>query len=162
MRFPIRSVGAGWLMCWLGIGLAGCSANSGAPEVASAGGTITYQGKPLANAVVAFAADTGVRISHATTDANGRYRLSTLKPGDGAVVGNHRVTVVAQGPRREPPPGTPGAGMPGGPSLPGLPLIPEKYFQPHTSGLTAEVRSGEDNVFDIELAQETTHLVGGQ
>ncbi len=137
---------------WLaGIGLAGCGGGSGAPELAPAGGCLTYRGNPLANALVTFASESGARISYSTTDKFGRYQLGTFRPGDGAVVGKQRVTVVAQGPRRLPPSGTLGAGMPGGPSLPGLPLIPEKYFDPATSGLTAEVHAGASNVFDIEL-----------
>lgn len=156
MRIPFRSIAACGLcpvMCVVGLALSGCGGAKDAPELAPASGSITYQGKPLVKAQVVFASETGARVSHGITDENGRYQLGTFLPGDGAVVGKQRVTVVAQGPPRPPPPGTPGAGMPGGPSLPGLPLISEKYFQPQTSGLTAEVRPREDNVFDIELTE---------
>lgn len=156
MRIPFRSIVAGglcWVMCVITPALSGCSRAKDAPELAPASGSITYQGKPLAKAQVVFASETGARISRGITDESGRYQLGTFLPGDGAVVGKQRVTVIAQGPPRPPPPGTPGAGMPGGPSLPGLPLISEKYFQPQTSGLTAEVRPREQNVFDIELTE---------
>lgn len=131
--------------------LAGCGAKQNGPVLAATRGSVVYRGQPLVGAQVVFASESGTRASFSTTDTYGRFRLGTFRPGDGAVVGKQSVTIVAEGPRRPPPPGTLGAGMPGGPSLPGLPLIPQKYFHPKTSGLNADVRAGTENVFDIVL-----------
>jgi hypothetical protein len=92
----------------------GCGAGT---KVAPVSGVVTLDGKPLANAHVAFQpratggtmnAGTG---SYAVTDADGAYKLlmaDTGKPG--AVVGRHRVEINIRGetddrdPRLRPPP----------------------------------------------------------
>lgn len=132
-------------------GVAGCGGNDG-PATAPVTGTITYNGEPLANATVAFAPENGGQVAKATTDEQGRYELGTFDLDDGALVGAHRVTVVARGPVQPLPPGQ----VPPGTPLelahnPGKPLIPQKYFMQDTSGLTAEVVAGESNEFDFEL-----------
>lgn len=130
--------------------LAGCGRTDG-PQVEPVSGTVYYGGEPLAEAIVVFSPVSGERKASATTDDEGRFELSTFGNGDGAIVGEHVVTIVKRGPRKLPPVGTPGRGMPGGPSAPGDPLIPEKYFSPDTSGLTAEVTAGGNNLdFHLE------------
>ncbi|HMC10135.1 MAG TPA: hypothetical protein VKH44_02550, partial [Pirellulaceae bacterium] len=62
--------------------------------------------------------------------------LMTAHPGDGAVIGTHKVAIgsAEEGPRK-----------------PGSPIIPEKYGSPHTTDLTAEVKAGQTNVITLEL-----------
>jgi hypothetical protein len=126
--------------------ISGCSGNG--PEIAPAGGRITYQGKPLVKAHVFFAPVSGERMATGYTDENGRFRLGTLDIADGAIVGKHRVSVQAHGPPKPLPPGQ-GSGLPGD-MLPGDPIIPLKYFQHETSGLEREVQPG-NNEFEIDL-----------
>lgn len=116
----------------------GCGAKTEGPELAPVQGTVTYRGKPVENAFVVFLPDKpGVRLANAITDADGYYELFTIVPGDGAIIGRHRVTVTARGPDK---PGPEEDSTPGVPNIiPGDPLIPEKYFSFDTSGLTAEV-----------------------
>jgi len=79
---------------------AGCSSG---PKYVPVSGTVMFDGKPLANAVVAFnpaampgkieAAGAG---SMAVTDAQGHYVLKVIgtdSKTDGAVVGEHRVKI---------------------------------------------------------------------
>lgn len=62
-------------------------------------GTVTLNAKPLADASIGFepigssSDPTPGPGSFAKTDAQGRYILRTLRDGDGAVVGEHRVRI---------------------------------------------------------------------
>jgi hypothetical protein len=109
---------------------------------------VSYQGQPLANAQVLFSPADGGLVASGTTDAAGRYRLGTFETTDGALIGKHRVAIVARGPGK--PEADAGTGLPGGALLPGDPLIPEKYFSAETSGLEKEVVAG-GNTFDFSL-----------
>ena len=126
--------------------VAGCGKKNG---VGSVHGTVTYHGKPVPNALVVFMPETpGSLPASGLTDDNGRYELMTSVKGDGASVGNHRVTITARGPDKERP-GAP-VGVTGIASEPGDPLIPIEYFMPDTSGLIAEVKPGT-NTADFAL-----------
>jgi hypothetical protein len=59
-------------------------------------GTVTKDGRPLANVRVVFLADTGSVGPRAAglTDKAGHYRLRTDYGEDGAVVGKHRVVIL--------------------------------------------------------------------
>jgi hypothetical protein len=71
--------------------------------------------------------------------ADGTFELTTIKPGDGAVPGKHRVCVN----------GTGTAGLDKKTKKP-KELIPAKYTQPNTSGLETEVSSEKTEYnFDI-------------
>jgi hypothetical protein len=95
-------------LVWLVVALllAGCGGRSYKTPPVS--GRITLEGKPLANAMVAFVPDVPVGqkdrppSSVGTTDADGRYSLSLNGDPEtsGAVVGKHKVmiTLGAQGP----------------------------------------------------------------
>ncbi len=60
----------------------------------------------------------------------------TNRPGDGAPIGNHRVTIgsAEEGHRKS-----------------GAVNIPERYGKPDTSGLTAEVKAGQKNIVAFDL-----------
>ncbi len=126
--------------------LGGCQKKGMAPVQ----GTVTYRGQPLPKALVVFMPETpDVLPASGMTDSDGRYELMTIVQGDGATIGKHRVTIEARAPAKDQP-----SDMGGGPPEQyletGAPLIPEKYFQPDSSGLTAEVKPS-DNTLDFEL-----------
>jgi hypothetical protein len=88
------------LLISLLVGLSGCGSG---PKFVPVSGTVTLDGKPLANALVAFkpaalpgkieAAGPG---SMGVTDENGRYVLKVIYTDgrtEGAVVGEHRVRI---------------------------------------------------------------------
>ena len=93
---------ARWLIAAALAAVLGCSAAG--PDVVPVSGTVTLNGKPLANATVAFApiAKPGEVIagdgSAGKTDAAGEYTLTTSRGVPGAQVGRHRVriTVLAE------------------------------------------------------------------
>lgn len=130
--------------------LTGCAARDNSQPV-RAGGVVMYNGKPLPDAEVVCAPEHHDRVASGTTDQNGRFRLSTFRPGDGALPGMHRVAVIARGPAKEPLPGSPAALMPEDYAIPGDPLIPPKYFSAATSGLTVEINRRGRNDLQIEL-----------
>lgn len=124
------------------------------PEMGQVSGTIKYKGQPAKKATVVFHPDLGTDANglpaSGETDDDGHYTLRTIKPGDGARLGKYKVTVELRGPDKPLPAGQTSTGMPGANTMPGDPIIPQKYFQPHTTDLAAEVKSGS-NTHDFEL-----------
>ena len=106
-------------------------------------GTITFDGKPLAGAVVTFhpADPTILRPVRADgiTAEDGSFTLSAYTANDGAPIGKYRVTVVMR---------HPGLDVQGQPFVNPL---PEKYSKTTTSGLEATVTEGA-NEFRLELS----------
>ena len=75
----------------------GCSKNSKVPAVYSTYGEVFVSGKPAAGATITFVppAESQVKwVPSAVVAADGPYELTTLKPGDGAPIGEYTVVVV--------------------------------------------------------------------
>ena len=118
--------------------------------MATVTGRVTYQGAPLPKAQVIFAPEDGGRIASGWTNDAGEFELGTFEQSDGAIVGQHRVAIVARGPHKPLPKGEIGSGLPGGDVQPGDPLIPQKFLSTETSELSREVASGS-NEFNFDL-----------
>ena len=103
-------------------------------------GTVTLDGKPVANASVTFAPGDGGRRSYGYTDNQGRYELRFTGQLKGALVGAHKVDIRT------------GSAEAGSPSDKGRPApaetIPAKYNS--ASELTATLKSG-NNTVNFEL-----------
>ncbi len=91
------------------LGTVGCD-GGGEHGVASAGGTVTLDGKPVPDLVVTFTPQAAAggdgnpgKSATGRTDADGKFTLSTYQMGDGAVVGTHQVAVGLDGPNPTPP-----------------------------------------------------------
>src|ERR1700709_1042253 len=83
--------------CLVGLVLAiqgvGCNKEK-LPGLGQVVGTISLDGKPVADASVAFVpAETGATTSMGQTDATGKYELYYSRGNKGAKVGEHTVTV---------------------------------------------------------------------
>jgi len=124
----------------------GCHGSTG-PEIVAASGVVYLQREPLVGARVIFNPASG-RPAQGITDREGRFQLSTLRPGDGAVLGTHQVAVIAarSGVEQMPGPG----GAPAEATIPAGGL-PKRYSNPQTSGLEFEVQAGAKNDFRLEL-----------
>jgi hypothetical protein len=124
-----------------GVLVSGC----GSGGMGRVSGTVTHQGQPLQAGTVTFIATDGER-PNASGDIqpDGSYSLQTTEPGDGAVVGEYQVAIsgVDSAVYNTP--------MPGMPAEVPKSVIPEKYSDPSTSGLTATVESGS-NTKDFDL-----------
>jgi hypothetical protein len=106
-------------------------------------GAITYKGKPVPGGSIMFQPKDAKEAPAATADIkNGRYVLKTYKDGDGAVLGQHTVTVISLEDQtgRLPEDRNP---------LPPA-VVPLKYSFADKSGLTAVVEN-KKNTIDFDL-----------
>lgn len=117
--------------------LLGCSAASDAPQTAPVTGTVTMNGKPMAQIGVTFFPTGRGPIATGNTNQNGEFTLMTNEPGDGASIGTHRVSLGNAEEGRQP-------------AIP----VPERFGKAETSGLTADVKEGATNVFTFDLTPE--------
>jgi hypothetical protein len=81
--------------------LGGCSSDPNMPKLGKVHGTITYKGKPLDGGHIVFTPATGKggeTGQNATGEINsdGTYEVTTFNTGDGAILGQHVVTVVVR------------------------------------------------------------------
>jgi len=128
----------------MALALPGCGPGSGGLAVVK--GKISYKGKPVPNGTINFLPSDGNKPS-ATGEiqSDGSYELKTYlsnKPSNGAVIGQHKVVIVAM--------------MDMGNALPEQrtplppPIVPVKYTSPATSDLTANVENKENTInFDL-------------
>jgi hypothetical protein len=122
--------------------LSGC-ADAGDQDTATVHGKVTYRGKPLPLGMVMFTPDNMGPTASGAINTDGTYTLSTYSTGDGAVIGTHKVAVIA----KEEQTNFEANAAP----TDGKRLIPDKYFLEVTSGLTAEVKPGEENEINFNL-----------
>jgi len=106
-----------------------------------AGGTVTYKGQPVAEANVMFTPEGGGEIATGQTDVQGKFRVGTVKPGDGAVPGEYRVSLTPKAAAR----------AEGDYSASPPPPFPVQYTNATGSSLKATVKRGEKNDFPLEL-----------
>jgi hypothetical protein len=133
------------------VALPGCGGTKGGPATIDVTGTITLNGTPVDGATVLFSPDIGSSdgrlASQATTDAEGRFKLSTHVGGgklkSGIVPGKYVIAIskldTAPAKNTFSPPKN---------------LLLPKYADPKTSLLTAEVVSGKANDFSFPLKSE--------
>jgi hypothetical protein len=128
----------------------GCSQDANMPKLGKVRGTVSYQGKPLDGGRVVFTpvsgkgGETGQNAT-GVIDRDGTYEMTTFSTGDGAILGQHVVTVVVQ--KGEMP--KPDANSQIKYVLPKN-MAPSKYASPDKSPLKCTVIEGGMK-FDIEL-----------
>jgi hypothetical protein len=134
-------------------------------------GTVTINGSPLSGARVSAYPETGP-VAMGVTDDMGKFSLTTGS-NEGAAVGKIGVAVTvptagesgagavdvtdvtaamqAHAERNRPQPGKPAGGAAAGANDPSKSVISTKYADPKTSGLSYEIKEGQDNVLTIDL-----------
>lgn len=142
--------------------IVGClgGGGQGRPDIAPVSGKVTYNDQAVDGAVVRFTKEGANRVASGTTDAQGEFKLTTYDTGDGAIVGEHRVTISkfalkssASSPTNMNAEDygklmTSGEGIP---TVETTATIPAKYANPEQSGLTRTVVKDEANVFNFDL-----------
>ena len=108
--------------------LPGCG--PGRPARVPVSGTITIDGRPLEHGFVRFHPKEN-RAAQGEVGPGGRFTLTTYEPGDGCVLGKHRVSVIAReilGPAAQ------------------RWHAPKKYISPGSSDLEVEITGPADDV----------------
>ena len=120
--------------------LAGCG--GGEMKTAVVRGKVTYNGRPVPNGTITFVPEGGGPSATGQTGSDGTFALTTYKSDDGAVLGKHKVMIVAVQDTSNL--------LPEQRNLP-APVIPDKYLSTATSDLTATVEDKENRIdFDLK------------
>ena len=82
----------------------------------------------------------GGRPASAKTKADGSYQLSTLSPGDGAILGHHQVTIAKLA-----------LPLSNEPYAPERDEVPAQYASVQTTPLDATVQANQPNEFNFDL-----------
>jgi hypothetical protein len=134
------------LLAWT---LAGCG-GEGNPDTIPVTGTVNLDGSAIEGATVILSPTEG-RPAIGTTDANGKFTLKTFEDGDGALPGNHSVTitkVVTSGGEADP---EDEMIMGEADDIKTQYIIPPRYGDAKLSGLKCEVKDGmEPLVFNLQ------------
>ena len=144
---PVR-VKPALLIAWVALGLftAGCSPK--AAKVHPVQGRIVVAGKPVARALVTFHPEipTDEKAIHpsAEVDADGNFRLTSFRSGDGAPEGQYRVSVVWYLAKHKPHAAE-------GDDANIRNYLPDVYSRAETTPLRATVTRGTNNLPTFEL-----------
>lgn len=121
---------------------AGCGDNGGRVPVT---GLVTFDGKPLEDGNIIFGGDQGA--AGVGKIVNGAFTMSETGEETGVLPGKYSVLISSWFEEL-------GAVRPDGSFSPGKPRIPLYYRDPEKSGLSVEVKQGEENYFTFELTSE--------
>ena len=140
------------VVCLVLPGLSGCG-RSGGPEMVPIHGDVSYNGAPLQNVtqgIIRYTpkeSGTAAREATGRIQPNGTFVLTTFKAGDGVVAGEYNITVTANSSPMLTREQTESGAKQAAPKS----MIPEKYRNASTSGLSDKVSSSHSGVQKIEL-----------
>jgi hypothetical protein len=125
-----------------GVTLTSCSSAPSRPPTYPVSGSVTYEGKAAAGAVVVLHPASGTATAdrpRGKADATGAFTLTTFSAGDGAPAGEYAVTLEWKRIDDHPEQGTA--------------LIPAAYGDPKISKLRATVVAGENPPLVLKLTR---------
>src|SRR6476659_1477635 len=82
------------VFCGLVLAAVGCGRGPAPPKLAPVSGVVTYKGVPVRDAYVKFIKDGSPLVAGGFTDDTGRFKLTSNVEGDGASVGENKVTIT--------------------------------------------------------------------
>lgn len=139
------------------LSMQGCSPATARPKLVPVSGTIKFKGAPLANATITFIPEgSAPRNPFGTTDAEGKFQLTSYDTNDGAVAGDYLVVIVAKasdGKKQEERTASDMIALGPGGGLKMEDNIPAKYSDRKTTDLKRSVVAGDTNVFNFDLAE---------
>lgn len=124
------------------VSFSGCRQNP--KNLSKVYGVVRVDGKPLTKGTVMFVPDAG-RSATGTIQSDGTFTMQTFGDSDGALVGKHKVAVIAYEADKYNRPAYEA------PNQKSEPLVPQHYMSPGTSGLTFEVEAGKANNAEFDL-----------
>jgi hypothetical protein len=131
------------VMAMIGAACAGC--NSGYGTLAPVSGHVTIDDTPVKVGRVVFYPTQG-RSATGAIQSDGSYVLTTYESADGASLGSHKVTIQATE-LVGPPPPPPDEEYKVREKLPVVKwLVPQKYAEPTSSDLVAEVKDQKNQI----------------
>jgi hypothetical protein len=136
------------ILCALVSSIVGCG--GGGPKMMPIEGEVIYQGKPLTTGTVLYVPRDRAagRQARGEIQSNGTFQLMTFKPADGAMLGEYDIAIVALKPH----PGESREAIEAaGGIVPRGSLIPDKYSDPSTSGLSDSITTDHSGKKRIEL-----------
>lgn len=145
-------------LVFLMLGLAalfGCGRKASIPLV-KVRGQLMYKGQPVPDVTVTLVPQEKQRAATGKTDAQGRFTVGTLAPGDGAMPGKYKIILtktaaVEAAPQAAELPDITQEGKVAAPPSVGA-GIPAKYTSPATTPLTCEIPpSGSHDLGVLEL-----------
>lgn len=148
--------GTGLSMLVLIVASTGCGRGAAGPDrphVTPAQGVVIFDGQPLTDANVVLRSANGSPGAIGLTDSEGRFKLQTFEPGDGAIPGTYQVIVTKYDVPAYDPKAEISDGDTEGDGVEAKSLIPHRYSNPQRSGLTAEVIDGAKNDFTFTLTK---------
>jgi hypothetical protein len=129
------------LLLFMSLFFLGCGQSG--PRIVKVHGTVTHQGRAVANIIVKFMPDEG-RPSWGLTDKEGRYNLHYDRSHEGALIGKQKVWVEYR-------PMSPKEEMEGNFRIPkNIESILEKYGDKQNPALTVDIEK-ENQVVDLAL-----------
>lgn len=141
IRKPATQVA--WLLLALVTSLPGCGNNSGTVPVS--GKVLFPDGSPLDHGIIEMRHRSLPHVARGEVDKNGKFRVSTFQPGDGAMPGEYQVAVtqliIAEDLRFED-------------HQHGKRLDP-RFSRVETSNLSVTIRGDEENDLVIEVDSPT-------
>jgi hypothetical protein len=115
-------------------------------QLVPAHGVVRINGRPVDSARVTFSGAGGVS-AYGVTDADGKFKLTTFKPDDGAAPGSYKVTVTKAQGTGHPTEKTAPPAFRRGVAAPQVKwLVPQQYSNLATSGLTGEVTEDDKEI----------------
>jgi hypothetical protein len=124
--------------------IVGCGGGVEHSETVPVSGTVTWNGDPLKTGRVQFVPNDpkNGRPAVGDLDQDGNYKLMTFQADDGAMPGSYKILVNAMTE------GDPDDFKTRG----GTQILPQKYYDPNSSGLTASIEESDENkVVDLTL-----------
>lgn len=119
------------------------------PATAPVQGSVLFEDQPLKFGSVMFQPTSGGQPARGEIQPDGTFILSTFSEGDGAIIGSHRVRIMCnsvQDPNNTAAYDVNAANV-------GRLMIPRKYTQLSSSGLTADVSASENGPFEFRLTK---------
>lgn len=130
------------LLMFCGVSV-GCGSNSDQVETAPVSGAIIYKNNAVTTGTIMFTPKGGGPPSTGEIQSDGSFRMKTYTEGDGSPLGEHSVTITAL---------DAGSGLPEDAASEPRYLVPPKYGRDKTSGLTAVVEAGYNQI-DFRLKE---------